>query len=145
MILYSLTCENDHSFEAWFKDSAAFDAQAARKRVLCPHCQSAKVEKAPMAPAISKGAAAPQKRPAGQPQIAGNDPKLQELLAKVRAHVEENFDYVGDKFPEEVRRIHYGESEERGIYGEASPEDTKELIDEGIEVTPLPIVPRRDS
>lgn len=145
MILYSLTCGNNHAFEAWFKDSAAFDAQAARKRVLCPHCQSANVEKAPMAPAISKGSAPPRKRPDRQPQIAGSDPRLQELLAKVRAHVEENFDYVGDKFPEEVRRIHYGESEQRGIYGEASLEDTKELIEEGIEVTPLPVVSRRDS
>jgi len=145
MILYSLTCENEHRFEAWFRDSAAFDAQASRKRVLCPHCQSPKVGKAPMAPAISKGAQGPSKRLRGQAHMAGSDPKLAEMLAKVRAHVEQNFDYVGEKFPEEVRRIHYGESEERGIYGEATVEDTKELIEEGIAVSPLPIPPRRDS
>lgn len=146
MILYSLICTNEHRFEAWFRDSAAYDAQAAKKRVLCPQCQSSSVSKAPMAPAIAKASdAAGSRLPATKTHMAGRDPQLAEMLAKVRTHVEENFDYVGEKFPEEVRRIHYGETEERGIYGEASAEEAKSLIDEGIPVAPLPIVPRRDS
>lgn len=146
MILYTLICDNEHRFEAWFRDSAAYDTQAARKRVLCPQCQSASVSKAPMAPAIAKGSGTPEPPPvSAKTHMSGHDPKLAEMLAKVRAHVEENFDYVGEKFPEEVRRIHYGETEERGIYGEASAEEAKSLIDEGIPVAPLPTVPRRDS
>lgn len=152
MIVYSLRCANEHEFEAWFQDSAAFDSQAKRGVVVCPQCQSRKVEKAVMAPRVGKavavrgasGASGAAPDPA-QAHALARDHALAEMLAKVRAHVEQNYDYVGERFPEEARRIHYGEAKERHIYGEATVGEAKELAEEGVPVAPLPPVPRRDS
>jgi hypothetical protein len=155
MIRYALTCERGHAFESWFADSATFDKQAKRKLVACPHCGSAKVEKAIMAPRL----AGARKRdvPDGMPAhpapvapvtektpVAMISPQEREVRAKLkelRDHLVKNADHVGPKFPEEARKMHYGEIEHRSIYGEASPEDAKSLAEEGIEFHPLPILP----
>jgi len=152
MIHYALICEKGHNFESWFQDSAAYDKQAKRGLVTCPHCGAAKVEKAIMAPRLAPSkkqkaraeaplpaAAAPDKAP-----VAIISPQEQEFRAKLkelREHLTKNADNVGQKFPEEARKMHYGEVEPRSIYGEASPEDAKKLAEEGIEFHPLPILP----
>lgn len=146
MIKYALICEQRHEFESWFPGSAAYDKQAKRGLVTCPACGSSKVEKAIMAPRLSgtrkrkKGAA---EAPAAAP-VAMLSPQEQELrkkLKELREHITKNADYVGQKFPEEARKMHYGEIEHRSIYGEASLEAAKELHDEGIELHPLPVLP----
>jgi hypothetical protein len=148
MILYQLRCAKNHQFEAWFKGSAGFEAQNRKGAVECPFCGSTKIAKAPMAPnVIGRGVVGSrgdvESKDDAAHTIAG---KVAEAFGKIRRHVEENCDYVGDAFPEEARRIHYGEKKpERGIYGEASPDDARRLDDEGIEVFPLPGRPRRDS
>ena len=152
MIHYALVCDQGHGFESWFQDSAAFDKQTKRGLVTCPHCGSAKVEKAVMAPRIAgakkrarpaepaaAAAAAPEKAP-----VAMLSPQEQEFRAKLkelRDHITKNADHVGSKFPEEARKMHYGEIEHRSIYGVASPQDAKELAEEGIEFHPLPMLP----
>lgn len=139
MIKYELKCRKAHVFEAWFYDSAAYDKQAAGGKVVCPVCGSRKVTKAPMAPRLarSKGAqAADEAR-----QMA----KAMKALTELREHVEKNADYVGEKFPEEARKIHYGETDKRNIYGEASKEEAKELAEEGIDVAMIPWLPRSDA
>lgn len=139
MIKYELKCRKAHVFEAWFYDSAAYDKQAAGGKVVCPVCGSRKVTKAPMAPRLarSKGAqAADEARQAA---------KAMKALAELREHVEKNADYVGEKFPEEARKIHYGEADKRNIYGEASKEEAKELAEEGIDVAMIPWLPRSDA
>ncbi len=141
MILYSLVCEHDHAFEAWFPDSAAYDRQAGARAVTCPQCGSLKVEKAVMAPRIGKRAAKEEKP---LTHVSGHDAKLGQMLEALREHVEQNYDYVGERFAEEARRIHHGEVETRNIYGEATSEDVRDLKDEGIPVAPLPPLPRRD-
>jgi len=157
MIRYALLCEKGHAFESWFQDSTAYDKQAKRGLVSCPHCGSAKVDKAIMAPRLAgsrKSAApieAPGEVPAAVPEkpqekapVAMISPQEQELRAKLkelRDHLTKNADHVGTKFPEEARKMHYGETEHRSIYGEASPEDAKALAEEGIEFHPLPILP----
>jgi hypothetical protein len=124
MIAYQLQCRNGHSFEGWFKDSAAFDAQSADGKLACPSCNSRKVEKAVMAPAIA-GKAREQAR-------------ARAALRAMRKTVLENAEHVGGAFPEEARKIHYGETAERPIYGEASADDVEALLDEGVEVLPIP-------
>jgi hypothetical protein len=152
MIKYALACDKGHSFESWFADSAAYDKQAKRGLVTCPQCGSAKVEKAIMAPRLSgtrkRGAAqeitlAPEKAQ-DKANVAVMSPVEQELRAKLkelREHIVKNADNVGEKFPEEARKIHYGETEHRSIYGVASIEDAKELAEEGIDVHPIPLLP----
>lgn len=130
MIVYSLQCANEHSFDGWFKDSAAFDEQAATGKLVCPICDSKKVEKAIMAPAVS-GA---KKSNFNTDEVK----KMRQFMSGMRKAMTENSDYVGKDFPEEARKIHYGESEERPIYGEATIEEAKELIEEGVDVAPLP-------
>ena len=143
MIRYDLTCEKGHDFDGWFRDSAAFDAQAARGLVSCAVCGSAKVEKQLMAPGIpTKGnrkADAPKQLVAGpvDPRLAA----MMQMVREMRKHVAENAEYVGENFAEEARKIHYEEAEQRGIYGEATAEDAKALIEEGIAVHPLPRLP----
>ncbi|MCR4267948.1 DUF1178 family protein [Nitratireductor sp. ZSWI3] len=137
MISYSLICEHDHAFEAWFRNGADFEAQRQQNLVSCPHCGSSSVEKALMAPAVSTG-----RRKAQIAMAMGEEQKkalaqLKELSKKVR----ENADYVGDKFAEEARRIHFGETEARGIYGEATADEAKSLIEDGVEFMPLPALP----
>ena len=142
MIRYDLKCEAGHGFDGWFSGSAAFDEQAGRGLVACPTCGSTRVEKALMTPAVPvrtnrRSAAAKVFTPAPDPRAA----ELLALMRKLREHVESTADYVGDRFAEEARRIHYEEVEARGIYGEATAEEARDLIDEGIEVAPLPRLP----
>lgn len=141
MIKYDLVCKEEHEFEAWFRDSAAFDEQSAQKKVACPICGSKKVSKAIMAPRVSSKTKAKGK----QAMLAGQQAKLAKMMSEFRAHVENTHDYVGEQFPEEARKIHYGETEHRDIYGEASLEDAKELVDEGVPVAPIPGPAKRDS
>lgn len=157
MIRYALRCSRGHDFESWFQSSSVYDSQRKRKLVACPMCDSTDVEKAIMAPSVSsskrrsknaKPIEAPTTLPAeaaaGDASTLVMSPQERELVTKLRElrdHVVKNADNVGSKFPEEARKIHYGESEHRAIYGEASAEDTRALIDEGIEVAPLPVLP----
>lgn len=156
MIRYALICQQGHQFESWFQDSAAYDKQAKRGLVSCPHCGSAKVEKAIMAPRLSATAkkrskaieapeTAPEAAPAPAPApVAMISPQEQEIRAKLkelRDHLTKNADNVGAKFPEEARKMHYGEIEHRSIYGVASPEEANELSEEGVEFHPLPSLP----
>jgi hypothetical protein len=156
MIRYSLRCQKDHEFEAWFRSSADYDKQAVDNGVPCPICGDHKIQKAPMAPSIGragkdKGAsplpatpntAAPS-APEEKVQLAA-DPRQQALIQamrELRKKIVEGSDYVGDKFAEEARKIHYQETEPRGIYGEATPEEAEKLAEEGVEFAPLPPVP----
>ena len=151
MIRYTLSCERGHEFESWFQNSAAYDKQAKRGLVTCPLCKSAKVEKAIMAPRLARtDVAEPTPPPAAQPATPAKNPvammspperELRQKLKELRDHVTKNANYVGTKFPEEARKIHYGETEHRSIYGEASREEAKALHEEGIEFHPLPILP----
>jgi hypothetical protein len=154
MIRYALRCERDHAFESWFQDSAAYEAQVKRKLVSCPVCNSVKVEKAIMAPRIvgKKGrraepeqapAPAPAEAPAGGPTplMMTQERELRTKLRELRDHIVKNADNVGERFPNEARKMHYGEIEHRPIYGEASPEEAKSLVDEGVEVSPMPVLP----
>lgn len=153
MIRYALRCEKGHQFESWFASSSAYESQTRRKLVTCPACGSAKVAKDMMAPALKradKGAkarrvtAGADNAPEPKAPVAIMSPEEAEFrqkLKEVRDHLTKNADYVGPRFPEEARRMHYGEIERRSIYGEASPQDAKELADEGIEFHPLPVLP----
>lgn len=138
MILFNLKCAKDHEFEAWFRDGDAFDAQAAAKKISCPLCGSRKVAKAPMAPRIAK-------RSGKKSELAEKQAAILQELRELRKKVEANFDYVGDRFAEEARRIHYGEVDARGIYGETSDEEARALNEEGIEFVRIPWLPRHDS
>lgn len=143
MIHYDLICDRGHAFDGWFANSAAYDAQADKGLVTCSHCGSSKVEKQLMAPGIpvksNRKDAAPAKMVSGpvDPRLA----QLMQVVREMRKHVEENAEYVGDRFAEEARKIHYEEAEHRGIYGQASPDEAKALIEEGIAVHPLPRLP----
>lgn len=158
MIRYSLVCDKGHEFESWFADSAAYDKQAKRKLVSCPACGSVKVEKALMTPRLAsskkKHTAAAVPVEATPPEAAAETPvetpvammspqesELRSKLKELRDHLTKNSDNVGTKFPEEARKMHYGETEHRSIYGVASPEEAKDLAEEGIEFHPLPILP----
>ncbi|PSJ54915.1 DUF1178 family protein [Pseudaminobacter soli (ex Li et al. 2025)] len=137
MISFSLTCDNAHEFEGWFRSNDDFEAQKKRKLVDCPVCGSHKVEKALMAPAVSTG------RKQEKIALAVNA-QQREALAQLKAlseKIRENSDYVGDKFAEEARKIHFGETEARGIYGEATPDEAKSLADDGVDFMPLPVFP----
>ncbi len=150
MIRYALVCDKGHDFESWFQDSAAYGQQARRRLVTCPHCGSAKVAKAIMAPRL---AGAKKRKPSAEPAAGGApekapvamlSPQEQQFRAKLkelRDHLTKNADHVGAKFPEEARKMHYGEIEHRSIYGEASTEEARRLAEEGIEFHPLPILP----
>jgi hypothetical protein len=143
MIRYDLICDKEHAFDGWFRNSEAYDAQAADGQVACPVCGSTAVVKQLMTPGIP--AKSNQRAEGRMPVFAGQkDEKVAELVEavrKLRRQVEENADYVGDQFAEEARRIHYNEVKPRGIYGEASLEEAKALLEEGVEVHPLPPLP----
>jgi len=155
MICYALRCEHDHGFESWFQSSSAYDSQVKRKLVTCPVCGSSKVDKAIMAPRVvsKKGrehnvpaepAATPPAETTQQaptPLMMAQERELRAKLKELRDHIVKNADNVGERFPNEARAMHYGDKEHRPIYGEASPEEAKALIEEGIEVAPLPILP----
>ena len=162
MIRYTLVCNKRHEFESWFANSAAYDKQAKRGLVTCPVCGSAKVEKALMAPRLARAdtpptrkAAPTQPTPASPAEaapaamqastpvamISPQEREFRQKLRELRDHLVKNAENVGPQFPEEARKMHYGEAEHRSIYGVASPEDAKELHEEGIEFSPLPMLP----
>jgi hypothetical protein len=152
MIRYNLRCERGHAFESWFQSSSAYDSQVRRKLVACPTCGTSKVEKAIMAPQIvgKKGresaAPVPVEQPAAAPAestplMMAQERELRAKLKELRDHIVKNADNVGDRFPTEARKMHYGDIEHRPIYGEASPEEARSLVEEGVEVSPLPVLP----
>lgn len=168
MILYSLRCARGHDFESWFANAAAYDSLAAKMAVVCPVCDSAEVEKALMAPRLAKGADAPARAAqtgaqsedksddanattpaaadAGKISLAaGAGTEAEAALSKLRDFVESNCEDVGARFADEARKIHYDEAEKRGIYGEATPEEARDLIEEGVPVGRLPWRSRHDS
>ena len=174
MILYDLRCRKNHVFEAWFRDSAAYDDQAEAGEIACPTCGSKKVEKAPMAPRLAKGGLAKDGAENGEAQRAeaqttetettetettgiqtgetetakaetAKAAEAMRALRGLRRKVEDNFDYVGPQFAEEARKIHYGEADAHNIYGETSDQEAKELRDEGVAFTRIPWTPRQDS
>lgn len=131
MIVYNLRCKNSHEFEGWFKDSFAFDTQALSGKLVCPICNSKKVEKSIMAPAVS----GTKKSTVTSPEEVR---KMRQFMTGLRKHVLENAENVGPRFAEEARKIHYGEVEERPIYGDATFTEAIELVEEGVDVAPLP-------
>lgn len=135
MIRYALACDQAHEFEGWFGSSDDFEDQSARGLIGCPVCDSHVVRKQIMAPSVS---GTKKNTPDLPPQMRS---MVMEAMSKVRAHVEENFDYVGDAFADEARAIHEGRSEDRGIYGEASPAQVRKLAEDGVQVAPLPPAP----
>jgi hypothetical protein len=154
MIRYALRCERGHAFESWFQSSSAYETQEKRKLVNCPVCGSAKVERAIMAPQIvsKKGrdsavpapaAATPTDvtTPTSTPLLMAQERELRAKLRELRDHIVKNADNVGERFPNEARKMHYGDIEHRPIYGEASPDEARALIEEGVEVSPLPVLP----
>lgn len=160
MILFDLKCGKGHVFEAWFRDGATAEKQIAGKKIACPDCGSSKVAKAPMAPRIGKGrrqaaesagpvegasAAVPPATVVMTPEMASKAAVLRQELRELRTKIEANCDYVGGRFAEEARKIHYGETDARGIYGETSEEQAEELTEEGIEFSRVPWLPQHDS
>jgi hypothetical protein len=162
MIRYALACQSGHTFESWFASSAAYDRQVKRGLVSCPVCNSSKVEKAIMAPRLSgarrrdagppppaavespapvSASQPPEGTPAPVAMMTPRERELRKKLRELREHLTRNADYVGRKFPEEARKMHYGELDRRSIYGEATPDQAKELHEEGIEFHPLPVLP----
>lgn len=143
MIRFGLICDNEHEFDSWFASSSAFDDQKQAGFVSCPYCGSEKISKSLMAPSISTK----NNKKSGREQAllsAKNDPVMKELtenIRKMRQHVSENAEYVGKNFAKEAREIHYEEKPARGIYGEASVEEAKSLLEEGVSVMPLPTLP----
>ena len=154
MIRYNLRCEKGHSFESWFQSSTAYESQEKRKLVSCPACGSVKVERAIMAPQIvskkgrdaampapSEASAAEATAQTPTPLLMAQEIELRAKIKELRDHIVKNADNVGERFPNEARKMHYGDIEHRPIYGEASPEEARSLIDEGVEVSPLPVLP----
>ena len=152
MIRYHLRCDRGHAFESWFQSSSAYETQEKRKLVSCPACGSVKVERAIMAPQIvsknSRDSAAPPPAvstevaaPASTPLMMAQERELRAKLKELRDHIVKNADNVGERFPNEARKMHYGDIEHRPIFGEASPEEARSLFDEGVEVSPLPVLP----
>ncbi len=152
MIRYKLRCDRGHAFESWFQSSSAYESQEKRNLVSCPACGSAKVERAIMAPQIvnkkirdsaaaSPAASTEVTAPTSTPLIMAQERELRVKLKELRDHIVKNADNVGERFPNEARKMHYGDIEHRPIYGEASPEEARSLIDEGVEVSPLPVLP----
>jgi hypothetical protein len=160
MIKYRLRCANDHAFESWFKDSATYERQEKRKLLECPVCGDPKVERAIMAPNVGRKGNArtvparpePEATPGPEAPAAPSvpvvapgpamPPEMRKVLMELRRQVEKNCDYVGDKFADEARKIHYGETDKRGIYGETSDEEAAALAEEGIEFGKLPWLPK---
>ena len=131
MIKYNLKCESNHNFDAWFSDSSNFDEQNKKNLIFCPKCNSTKIEKNIMAPNIGS-------KKQSYTNALKTEKNYEKIIKNIRKHVEKNFEYVGNKFADEARAIHYGEKEEREIYGETSVEEAVDLIEEGINVSPIP-------
>lgn len=160
MILFALKCAAGHEFEAWFRDNAAYDRQQRRNLIYCPECGSDQVEKALMAPRLGRshdralavpaaesgGGEPAESREADLPNKEPPSPaQVRHALQVLRRHIERTCDDVGKGFAEEARRIHNGEAEARGIYGEATPSEQKALLEDGIEVASIPWVPSSDA
>lgn len=143
MIRYDLQCENGHRFDGWFRSSSAFVSLREAGQVNCAQCGSLKVDKALMAPSVPKDK--PGARPPDRPRLSEPGTATEAALDKLRRHVEANSDYVGLRFADEARAIHEGRSESRSIHGEARPEEARRLIEDGVQVAPLPFIPRRKS
>lgn len=159
MIHYALACERGHEFESWFPSSDAYEDQAARGFVTCPICDTSKVSKRIMAPSVArrdKGAITAPVAPAADPApesapvpavpqpmalLSEREQQMRAMLRAIREHVTRTADHVGPGFSEEARKMHYGEIEHRSIYGEATLQEAQELLEEGIEVQPLPLIP----
>jgi hypothetical protein len=144
MIKYALACEQAHEFESWFPSSDAFETQRRRGFVTCPYCDSAKVEKQIMAPSVArtdKTSIARAPEPQAMAVLSDRERELRAALRALREHVMKNAENVGKDFVEEARKMHFGEAEERSIYGEADLAEARALLEEGIDVLPLPIVP----
>ena len=156
MIRYNLRCAKGHAFESWFQSSSAYEVQEKRQLVSCPVCGSTEVERAIMAPQIvskkgresatSEPAPTPAPStevtaPAPTPLLMAQEQELRAKLRELRDHIVKNADNVGERFPAEARKMHYGDIEHRPIFGEASPDEARSLIDEGVEVMPLPVLP----
>jgi hypothetical protein len=146
MILYQLKCQRGHDFEAWFLNSATYDSQQTSGDVSCPHCGTTDIAKAPMAPNLARTG-----RGGGAPGPAASESRAQEVAEKIlgavdglRQDVEANCDYVGDEFASEARRIHYGETDDHDIYGEATDDEAKDMDEEGIDFFRLPFPRRRN-
>ncbi len=137
MIRFSLHCDGGHDFEGWFRDNADFDRQSAQKLVACPVCNSLQVGKALMAPAVSISRGKEKMALA----LGETQKKMLEDMRELSRKLRENADYVGDKFAEEARKIHFGEADARGIYGEASRDEVHALVEDGVDVLPLPLFP----
>jgi hypothetical protein len=157
MIHYNLRCDQGHTFESWFQSSSAYEAQEKRQLVSCPSCGSTKVERAIMAPQIvskrgreiaapvpaapAPAAATEVTTPTSTPLLMAQERELRVKLKELRDHIVKNADNVGERFPTEARKMHYGDIDHRPIYGEASPDEARALVEEGVEVTPLPVLP----
>jgi hypothetical protein len=139
MIHFSLKCAASHEFEGWFRDGDAFESQAAAGEIACPHCGGTGVEKAIMAPRVARSSKA-------EPKPEPADPaKLKQALRELRKQIEAKFDYVGERFADEARKIHKGEVDPRAIYGEASQDEARALADDGIEFGRIPWIPPNDA
>lgn len=158
MMLFKLKCAAEHEFEGWFRDNATYDRQAARHEIACPVCGDAAVEKAPMAPRLGRSGGRREVEPTPQPKAPAAAPpqaaqperppspaEMRHALQELRRQVETKCDYVGPDFADEARRIHRGETPARGIYGEATPAQSQQLEDEGIEVARIPWLPPNDA
>lgn len=145
MIVFDLLCGNDHEFESWFQDSAAYEKLAKAGHVACPICGDTKVSKSLMAPAVSGTKKKSNEKMAVSAKAARQMGKYMEAVKEMREQVEKNCDYVGDKFPEEARKMHYGEADTRNIYGEATDKEAESLKDEGVEVQRIPWTPSEDA
>jgi len=141
MISFDLKCANDHEFESWFQSGDAYEKLVKAKQVTCPVCGDTKITKALMAPAVS----GTRKKSGDTAPMATNAADYMNAMRAIRRQVEENCDYVGDKFADEARKIHYGEADERNIYGEATTEEAESLQDEGIACERIPWVPKHDA
>jgi hypothetical protein len=140
MIRFELTCAQEHAFEGWFRDGASFEQQAAAGALECPLCGDHTVRKGVMAPAIARGRGAPTPPDPRKEAMA----MALVMMRQVQAHIQQSYENVGERFPEEARRIHYGEAERRDIYGQASDEEARSLRDEGIPVSRIPVLPKLD-
>jgi hypothetical protein len=137
VIRFSLHCDVGHEFEAWFRNNADFDTQVSRGLVGCPHCGSASVSKALMAPSVSTA----RKREQIALAVSETQKQVMQQMRQLAEKLRDNADYVGDRFAEEARKIHFGEADARGIYGEATAEEAHSLIEDGVDFMPLPVLP----
>jgi hypothetical protein len=145
VIRYDLHCESGHGFESWFRSSGDYDAQRKRKLVECPVCGSHDIEKQIMAPRLKRTDKAPRAKPAEDKapvaMMSPQEAEFRQKLRELRDHVTKNAENVGEKFPDLARKMHNEEIERRSIYGEASAEEVKSLIDDEVDIHPLPILP----